>query len=207
MLNTPCHPPRKKRALRPDLRIILLYSARKKRANPLAEYSTLYPETSSASASGRSNGCRFVSARVVIKKIIKMGKSGATSQVFDCPSTSVEKFSVPDRSSSDTRVAPRDTSYEILCAAERSPPRKAYLELLDQPALITECTLRDERANIYSMPSRKSASLAPSPTGNTIHPALARPKVKTGDRRNRKVLELLGRIDSLRKSFRPSARG
>lgn len=36
-----CHPPRKSRADRLDLRIMLLYSARKNRANPLAEYSTL----------------------------------------------------------------------------------------------------------------------------------------------------------------------
>jgi hypothetical protein len=63
--------------------MILLYSARKKRANPIAEYSTLYPETSSASASGRSKGCRFVSARVVIKKIMKIGNRGATSQILD----------------------------------------------------------------------------------------------------------------------------
>ena len=35
------HPPRKKIALSADMRIILLYSARKNRAKPLAEYSTL----------------------------------------------------------------------------------------------------------------------------------------------------------------------
>jgi len=72
----------KKRALRPDLRMILLYSARKKRANPIPEYSTLYPDTSSASASGRSNGWRFVSARVVTKKISIIGNSGILSQRF-----------------------------------------------------------------------------------------------------------------------------
>ena len=76
-------PPRKNSALSPDIRIMLLYSARKNRANPIAEYSTLYPETSSASASGRSKGCRFVSASVVTKKIRKIGKSGNTSQRFD----------------------------------------------------------------------------------------------------------------------------
>jgi len=81
-LNRPCHPPRKNRALRPDIRIILLYSARKNRANPIAEYSTLYPDTSSASASGRSKGCRLVSASVVTKKIIKIGKRGIPSQRF-----------------------------------------------------------------------------------------------------------------------------
>ena len=59
--------------------MILLYSARKNSANPIAEYSTLYPDTSSASASGRSNGCRFVSARVVTKKIIRIGSSGPIS--------------------------------------------------------------------------------------------------------------------------------
>ena len=36
-----CHPPRKSRADRADIRIILPYSARKNRANPIAEYSTL----------------------------------------------------------------------------------------------------------------------------------------------------------------------
>jgi len=77
-----CHPPKKNSALRPDLRIILLYSARKNRANPIAEYSTLYPDTSSASASGRSKGCRLVSASVVIKKIIIIGKSGTPSHRF-----------------------------------------------------------------------------------------------------------------------------
>ncbi len=90
--------------------MILLYSARKKSANPLAEYSTLYPDTSSASASGRSKGCRLVSASVVTKKIIKIGNRGTASQRLACPSTIVDRFSVPESSSSDTRVAPRDTS-------------------------------------------------------------------------------------------------
>lgn len=45
------------------------YSARKKQANPIDEYSTLYPETNSASASGKSKGCLLVSASAQIKKI------------------------------------------------------------------------------------------------------------------------------------------
>jgi hypothetical protein len=51
-----CHPPKNKSAVTADIKIILLYSARKNNAKPIAEYSTLYPETNSASASGRSNG-------------------------------------------------------------------------------------------------------------------------------------------------------
>ncbi len=83
-----------------------------------------------------------------MKKMINLGRSGIPYHREDCPSTTVEKFSDPERIIRDTSVAPRDTSYEILCAAERRPPRKAYLELLDQPAIITECTLSDDRAKI-----------------------------------------------------------
>jgi len=90
--------------------MILLYSARKNRANPIAEYSTLYPETSSASASGRSKGCRLVSARVVIKKIIRTGNRGNISQIAFCVSTRVEKFRLPVTSRIDTRRDPRVTS-------------------------------------------------------------------------------------------------
>lgn len=42
---------------------MLLYSLIKKRAKPIEEYSTLYPATSSLSASTRSKGARFYSAK------------------------------------------------------------------------------------------------------------------------------------------------
>jgi len=77
------------------MRIILLYSARKNRAKPLADYSTLYPETSSASASGRSKGCRLVSASVVTKNTRRIGNIGNLSQTFFCLSTTFEKFRLP----------------------------------------------------------------------------------------------------------------
>jgi hypothetical protein len=38
-------PPANKITVIAHIKIILLYSAKKKRANPIAEYSTLYPET------------------------------------------------------------------------------------------------------------------------------------------------------------------
>jgi hypothetical protein len=59
-----------------DIRIIFPYSARKNIAKIIEEYSTLYPATSSASASGRSNGVRLVSAIIEMKKIIERGRSG-----------------------------------------------------------------------------------------------------------------------------------
>ena len=45
----------------------------KKNANGNPEYSTLYPATNSASASGKSNGVRFVSAKKQINVIQHKG--------------------------------------------------------------------------------------------------------------------------------------
>lgn len=49
---------------------ILMYSAKKIKANHPPMYSTLNPETSSDSPSAKSNGLRFVSARQEIIHII-----------------------------------------------------------------------------------------------------------------------------------------
>ena len=56
--------------------MIELYSAKKNNAKPILEYSTLNPDTSSDSASGKSNGARFVSANIDIKNIKKSGNAG-----------------------------------------------------------------------------------------------------------------------------------
>jgi hypothetical protein len=47
----------------------------------MEEYSTLYPATNSASASGKSNGARFVSANAAIKKINHKGNNGKINQI------------------------------------------------------------------------------------------------------------------------------
>lgn len=52
--------------------IILIYSARKMRANHPPIYSTLKPETNSDSPSAKSNGLRLVSAKHVIIHIMNM---------------------------------------------------------------------------------------------------------------------------------------
>ena len=56
--------------------IIEPYSAKKNSANPILEYSTLNPETSSDSASGKSKGARLVSANIDTKNIKNKGKNG-----------------------------------------------------------------------------------------------------------------------------------
>jgi len=60
---------------------MLEYSANENNAKLMAEYSTLKPETSSDSASGKSKGCLFVSAKEERKKIIANGKKGIKNQI------------------------------------------------------------------------------------------------------------------------------
>jgi len=69
-------PPKNNMANKQDITSILLYSARKKSAKGVELYSTLKPATNSASASGKSKGVRFVSARIETKKIKANGKKG-----------------------------------------------------------------------------------------------------------------------------------
>jgi hypothetical protein len=63
------------------INIIEPYSARKKSAKPMLAYSTLNPETNSDSASGRSKGALFVSARMETRNIRKSGKKGTAKTI------------------------------------------------------------------------------------------------------------------------------
>lgn len=110
MLTTGSQPPRNRRAHRLLIRIILAYSPRKKRANPIDEYSTLYPATSSASASGRSKGARFVSARQEIKNSTRTGNNGTPYHIPDCASTISDMFNDPAHRTTVIMISPRDTS-------------------------------------------------------------------------------------------------
>ena len=65
------------------------------------------------------------------------GSSGATNQtVLICAITIFVKFRDPAIAMTGRSTRLMDTSYEIICAADRSAPRNAYLELLAQPAII-----------------------------------------------------------------------
>ncbi len=201
------HPPKNKITFKEHIKIILLYSAKKNNAKLIPEYSTLYPETNSASASGKSKGCLLVSAKEHIKKIINIGNNGIQNHKFFCAITISFKFKDPDSKITDTIVIPMETSYEIICAAERKAPKKAYLELLDHPAIITECTLKDETINIYKRPKFKLDRANPFPNGITVQLAKAKAKVNTGANIKIRMLELLGSTVSFKNNFKPSANG
>src|SRR5437764_15370034 len=62
-------PPRNSVAARAETVTMLMYSARKNRANSSDEHSLWKPPTSSPSASGRSNGARLASATTATTQI------------------------------------------------------------------------------------------------------------------------------------------
>src|SRR5215469_3059615 len=100
------------------------------------------PATSSDSASTRSNGGRLVSASAETKKITNIGNSGSQNQLNSpqlpsCASTIFDRLSEPTQSSTVMITKPIETSYETICAAERSAARNGYFEFDAQPAMIT----------------------------------------------------------------------
>src|SRR6185503_9711303 len=100
------------------------------------------PATSSDSASTRSNGGRLVSARAEMKNTTNIGNSGNQYQLNSpylpfCASTIADRFNEPAHSSTVIMTKPMETSYDTICAAERTAARKAYLEFDAQPAMIT----------------------------------------------------------------------
>jgi hypothetical protein len=109
------------------------YSAKKNSAKAIAEYSMLYPATISASDSGKSNGVRFVSAKIAIPKIKATGNIGKTYHTIDCPAMIIIKFDVPANKISVSKISEKKTSYEIICELERKAPMKAYFEFELQP--------------------------------------------------------------------------
>src|SRR5262245_34506852 len=98
------------------------------------------PATSSDSASGRSKGGRLVSASAEMKKSTNIGKSGLNTNQprmsGPCARTMSERLSEPAKSRTVISTKPIETSYETICAAERSEPKKAYFEFDAQPPMM-----------------------------------------------------------------------
>src|SRR5215475_14263858 len=73
MLIGDSQPPRNRMLIMAQSMMTFMYSARKNSRNGPEEYSTKKPATSSLSASSRSKGGRWVSAKDETKKITSMG--------------------------------------------------------------------------------------------------------------------------------------
>src|SRR5262249_13937094 len=134
----PFQPPRNKVTATQQIAITFMNSPRKNRPNFMLEYSVWKPATSSASASGRSNGARLVSASAVIMKIPNATNWGTTNHIRCWAWTMSTSDSEPASSSTPTVDRPIASSYEIIWAEERSPPSSAYLLFEDQPPRVME---------------------------------------------------------------------
>jgi len=103
-------PPKNSILIMADIKIICEYSAKKNCANVIAEYSTLYPDTSSDSPSVKSNGVRLVSANADTKNITNAGNCGTIYQISSCPNTIPVKFNSPLLITTVKIINPIDTS-------------------------------------------------------------------------------------------------
>lgn len=119
-----------------EMRLIikmLAYSAIKIMANEPLLYSVLNPDTSSDSPSAKSNGVRFVSARVVVSHIKVSGidvSSGHVKVLFRMVSKLNEAVIIRN----EIRIKAILTSYEIVCATLRRAPKRAYFLFDVHPA-------------------------------------------------------------------------
>src|SRR5512139_1118354 len=103
-----------------ETRIMLAYSARKKMAKAMPEYSTWKPATISDSPSATSKGARFVSATPEMKYTTISGNSHSQYQLPgppDCDSTIRPKLSEPAAMTTPTSANPIAISYATICAA------------------------------------------------------------------------------------------
>lgn len=125
----------------------LEYSAIKIKANNPALYSTLKPDTNSASPSGKSKGARFVSAKIEIIQGIIRGKNTNLAIIVTLFISINENEDASKLTVMIIKIIL--TSYEIIWANLRILPSRAYLELEAHPAMIIKYTLiLDTQMNI-----------------------------------------------------------
>src|SRR5512146_791196 len=135
--------------------ITFAYSAMKNIENFIALYSAWYPATSSDSASGRSNGTRFVSANAATMNTMNAIVQLSTFQCSPrpaCCSTIRPSETFPARISTGIVDIPIEISYEIICALDRSPPRSEYLLFDDHPARTMPYTPSEAMARMNRKP-------------------------------------------------------
>lgn len=187
------------------IRIMLVYSAIKNRANGPAAYSTLKPDTNSDSPSVKSNGARLVSAKVEINHIIAKGQAGMINHMCSWVLIRVCKEYDPLINKTESRIIAIVTSYEIVWATARSAPNKEYLELEAHPDHKMEYTDRLDVAKINRIPRLRLISGCG--IGSGIHRLNANVRDRVGAIINSEIDVVRGRMGSFINSFIASANG
>src|SRR5258706_8692753 len=187
--------------------IMLASSPRKNSPHFMLEYSVWNPATSSASASGRSNGARLVSAKAVMMKMMKASGCWTTNHTRSCAWTISTSDSDPASSRTPTVDRPIASSYEIIWAEERSPPSSAYLLFDDQPASVIAYTPMLDMARNSSRPTLMSVTVKAGPTGITENVTTAGIAASRAAKWNTTWLTPAGTNSSLKNSLSTSAMG
>src|SRR5262245_26924646 len=130
----PSQPPKKSVTASAESTITFTYSAIWNRPQRMPEYSVWYPPTSSVSASGRSNGGRFVSATPAMKKMTRPTSCGAAYQTESTWASTIavseSECAIRTTPSTDSAIA---NSYETICAHVRIEPSSEYVDSDAQP--------------------------------------------------------------------------
>jgi hypothetical protein len=175
-------------------------------------YSVWKPATSSLSASGMSKGVRLHSAIPATKKVTKAmgmrGKYRNSSQFWSPPACTATRscmLRLPAIITGTRSSITAGISYDTIWAAERMPPKSAYLLFEAQPAMISPITDRLEIAATKKTPTLRSAPWSRPPQGITTRGRNAPTQTMIGARRNSFRSNSLGKIASLKRSFTESA--
>ena len=104
-----------------------------------------------------------------------------------------------------SKIKPRLTSYDTVCATARSAPIRAYFEFEAHPEPKIEYTARLEIAKIRRM--LRLMSVIAVGMGISAQSVNARVKASVGARANKIGEDVEGKLGSLMKSFNPSAKG
>jgi len=98
--------------IKADIKISEEYSPKKKKTNILAPCSVINPATNSDSASGKSKGGLFVSAKIAIKNIKAIGNKGKIFHTACWHSTIYVKLKEPENIINIKIIEENTNSYE-----------------------------------------------------------------------------------------------
>jgi len=109
----------------------MAYSAKKNKVNPAPPYSILNPDTSSLSPSDRSNGARFVSARMIIRNRRELINKNLRIYILE-----EDRVRFLRRDKGGKILRNKITSYLTDWLKDRYPPTRAYALLEAHPARV-----------------------------------------------------------------------
>ena len=202
-------PDQNKATNKKDIDNIFKYSPKKKKAKGKDAYSTLYPATNSASASGKSNGARFVSAKTLIMNITALGSIHIK---LENPYAFWEWIMATKSVEADANIIgnikiDKAISYDIIWIIDLIEPIKANLLVLENPDKNSEYTFIDEKTKTHNK-EYSDWNIDPyKDNGITDHIIILKNRTIIGEIIKEIRKDWLGIINFLKSNFKASAIG